>query len=1068
MKYWTSGGYDADSYVQDGLVLNYDGIRNVGLDQPHSTTTTTWVNLGSAGSAYDVERQDTNATGAWTENAFKAAAESYFRTKSDFVFPVTRTMQACFIPTATTHAYIFSPVGTDLWQCGSFQLPGTGKLNFNAHYYKYEDSNAGIPWSAAARPETACANSTSNTATAFLTSDYATITLGTTRPTSGNRSSGYVSLAGGQRSVVEFSAKANIMGNNSTGQLFNGTLFAFRFYNRILDNNELVWNRAVDQARFFGEKPLDAIPVTNAVIASAIANVPGAEAAGAYAVDAEGHTFTAPATQTVDRRAYTCTGYTLEEWDSDTGDWGDPVSQSGTSVAVTSDDKVRITWQWSAGDGIVTRYTTADYVQDGLILHYDGIRNVGADQPHSSDTTEWKNLAPDGGSDLTFRAQTGCTNPGEWRDDGYRFEQQSTFANTASIVLPANQTIQIALNANALDQYALKNGAYANEPYLYYAQTTFGKGAAISLRKDINAAATSVTSTHFDWTVQDYGDSTTRPRPKMTIGAPAKYVTAILADDYGAAMTGTTIPSAQTNQGVMDASRRDFTKGPPAAITASTGFGIGGNYSDTQGKFKGTIHNFRLYNRVLTNEELAQNRVIDDYRFHGVMPVTNVVVSSSHSFLSGNEKSGNYEISGSYTFTAPSGTQTDARGFEYELEGYTIETWDAAALGWSAPVWHKGETSCTYTVGTSPAKVRLTWQWKTTKALRTAADYVLEDIVPTGLALHFDGINNLGAECASTLNPTSRFSQAWVNLADEGEFTLVRVNKTTAAGAWTTDGFAFTNTSSNVGSRFQKTEAFVLTPAYTWQFLLDAKVSDQTDPDGTCGYIMFNDPWKVSSLAVRTKSDYKYGLYYVPEEAFPGGTSAYRPKRLDTETEESEYTWATAILNGNDAMLFAGTTYPTDSVGKKTAPNAATAQTLNKIAIGGGQGTQDFTGKIKNVRYYDRVLTEAELVRNREVDSARYFGVLATTNIVVGAEAYKVEGSYEFEAPATVEVDGVVKDVAGYRLYVLKNGTEEGQPWHRGTTFTYPDDLPADLKAVSATVRLEWEAEPPGLMILIR
>ena len=737
---------------------------------------------------------------------------------------------------------------------------------------------------------------------------------------------------------------------------------------------------------------------------------------------------------------------------------------------MTSADKVRITWQWAAGDGIVTRYTTADYVQDGLILHYDGIRNVGADQPHSSDTTEWKNLAPDGGSDLTFRAQTGCTKPGEWRDDGYRFEQQSTFANTASIDLPANQTIQIALNANALDQYTFKNGEYANEPYLYYAQTAFGKGASISLRKDINAAATSVTSTHFDWTVQDYGTSTTRPRPKMTIGAPAKYVTAILADDYGAAMTGTTIPSVQTNQGVMDASRRDFTK-KPTAITASTGFGIGGNYSDTQGKFKGTIHNFRLYNRVLTNAELEHNRMIDDYRFHGVMPVTNVVVSSSHSFLSGNEKSGNYEISGSYTFTAPTETQTDDRGFEYKLAGYTIETWNDTTHGWSAPDWHKGETSCTYTytVGTSPAKVRLTWQWKTTKARRTAADYRLEDIVPAGLALHFDGIRNLGAECASTLNPTSRLSQAWVNLADEGEFTLGRVNKeTAAAGAWTTGGFAFTNTSDKVGSRFQKTEPFALTPAYTWQFLLDAKVSDQTDPSGTCGYIMFNDPWKASSLAVRTKSDYRYGLYYVPEGAFPAGTGDYRPKILDTGTEESKYTWATAILNGDDAMLFAGTTYPTDSTGKKTAPGAAVAQTLNKIAIGGGQGTQDFTGKIKNVRYYDRVLSEAELVRNREVDSARYFGQLATTNVLIGVAddyvPYRVEGSSQFDAPPTIDVDGETKDVTCYSVQRLADdGTWTGKQWFEGVSYTY-DEAAEEGKPV----RVTWSASRPGLMIILR
>ena len=69
LKYWTTGRYDADSYVQDGLVLNYDGIRNVGIDQPHSMTTTTWVNLGSEGSKYDL-RQTVANQGKWGEVGF--------------------------------------------------------------------------------------------------------------------------------------------------------------------------------------------------------------------------------------------------------------------------------------------------------------------------------------------------------------------------------------------------------------------------------------------------------------------------------------------------------------------------------------------------------------------------------------------------------------------------------------------------------------------------------------------------------------------------------------------------------------------------------------------------------------------------------------------------------------------------------------------------------------------------------------------------------------------------------------------------------------------------------------
>ena len=64
LKYWTTGNYDADSYVQDGLVLNYDGIRNMGLNADHSTTTTTWKNLGSGGATYDLRQSKLNL-GEW-------------------------------------------------------------------------------------------------------------------------------------------------------------------------------------------------------------------------------------------------------------------------------------------------------------------------------------------------------------------------------------------------------------------------------------------------------------------------------------------------------------------------------------------------------------------------------------------------------------------------------------------------------------------------------------------------------------------------------------------------------------------------------------------------------------------------------------------------------------------------------------------------------------------------------------------------------------------------------------------------------------------------------------------
>ena len=1057
LKYWTTGRYDADSYVQDGLVLNYDGFRNVGIDQPHSTAANTvWKNLGSGGAKYDLTLSVANK-GAWGDDGFDFKRATTYACKTDLTIGPQYTVQALLDAKTTDQpdsdmGYVFFPNGTEnssnnRWQQFSVVVRGKNKsnctrLNSSIYFSNIDLSGTDVSY-----------------LTALSDGTYVSFFTGTAISNKKNLQS--------DKELATITPSIWAIGGcpgetaSASSQGLVGTIKSYRHYNRALDENELVWNRAVDQTRYFGATPLTDIPVTNAVIASSIAVVQGNEKSGAYAVDASGYEFTAPATRVVEGREYTCAGHTLETWDSTETDWGAPVSHDGDlSATVAAGDLVRITWQWMPGDGIVTRYTTADYVQDGLILHYDGIRNVGVDQPHSYDTTQWKNLAPNGGYDTTLTAIASPTDVGHWESDGYRLEGDSSFQYESSFTVPSNQTQQVALLANHLEQPS-------GERYIFHADNNkYNISGSLSLRYDNN-------NTWFDYATHANGN---RVSPILSAkGAPISYITAVRGDDFTAAFMGTAKPTANTARWATDAARMALTSVPQDTVFPK--FGIGGTAGNGM-RLVGTIHNYRLYNRVLEDSEIAANRVIDDYRFHGVMPVTNVVVATSHSFLSGSEKNGNYEISGRYTFGASAETRTDSRGFSYAFKGYTLEEWDASTQGWGDPVLHEGANAYEYVVGTAAAKVRLTWVWEASGNLRTAADYGLEDYVASGLVLHYDGIKNVGVESLDVTNayPNANFkpaaSKAWVNLANPGQFTLARADKTTAAGAWTTDGFAFTNESASVGSYFKYTGALTLTPSYTWQFLLDAKVADQ--PNETCGYIMFNDPWKASSLAVRTNKDYKFGLYYVPDAAFPGESTDYRPKILDTETAESKYTWATAILKGRNAMLFAGTEYPTDSVGKKTAPNAATAQTLKAIGIGGcnaGNGWQDFTGKIKNVRYYDRVLTEAELVRNREVDSARYFGVLATTNVfvVAGGEgavqtesgAYKVEGEWTFTATKTLNKKGQVADVTRYAVSKFEGGEWKKQTYS-GNSYTYTEGTSP------ATVRLEWLPDPMGMVIILK
>ena len=1056
LKYWTTGGYDADSYVQDGLVLNYDGIRNVGIDQPHSTTTTTWVNLANPGTQ-NLTKSGSGKNSKWLDDGFFFDGTNCFGSTALTIASPYET-ETLIDANCSDHiakkniGYVFFTVGDNNqnWTKWSLAVRNstTDGIWFNTHYYTSD------------RPKIKNTD-TFSYLTMIANDTYAAIFSGLTEPTG---AAGRYGLKNGTTTIGSFTSDGWGIGGSPGGgtQQLIGTIKSFRHYSRVLSLDERTWNRAVDDYRFFG-KPVSTIPATNVVLVSSVASVGGNEKAGLYAVDANGYTFTAPASQTVNGRAYTCTGYTLETWDGSA--WGAAVAHDGeTSYAASDSGLVRLTWQWTAGDGLVT-YDTGDYVQDGLLLHYDGIANAGADKPHASDTKMWNNIAPNGGWNMALNVNTTAgSQPGEWRADGYRFERESWFAPGVAFTLPSNQTIQIALDGNGLDQDAYNpSGAWVNEPYLYYANATFNKGGAISLRRDNRSTG----NEWFDWPLHGYGDANTRPSPCQPNGTPLHYVTTVLADTFGAAFLGTVVPTKETNLYTTFASRRDLTSGPPTVLQASN-FSVGGlSGANNRMKFRGVINNFRFYNRVLTDDELAHNRMVDDYRFHGVMPVTNVIVATSHSFFSGNERCFNYQISGSYTFSASAETRTDSHGIEYAFDGYTLETWDAATRDWSTPVAYAGSTY-TWTAVTSPAKVRLTWRWKATRGLRTAADYGLEDIVPNGLVLHYDGKKNIGAESADVTNPTSAWSRAWVNLADTSVYTLSLYRKTTSAGGWTDCGFAFTNTSTTVGGSFKYDGLFTFTPHYSMQVLVDASADDQVN--ATCGYLMFCTPWSAASMAIRTATDYNYAMYYVANDIYAGADA--RPRITNASRT---YSYATAIINGKTATFFEGTEAPTSgdkAHGYFSSTKTALATNVTRIAIGGngGNGSQDFTGTLKTFRYYDRVLTTDEMLRNRNVDSVRYFGVLGVTNVFVevggGVQAetgaYKVEGSWTFTATTAAKKNGTLVPVVRYTVETLANGVWTDKTWYEGASYTYTEGI------APATVRLTWHGHPEGTVIMMR
>ena len=170
--------------------------------------------------------------------------------------------------------------------------------------------------------------------------------------------------------------------------------------------------------------------------------------------------------------------------------------------------------------------------------------------------------------------------------------------------------------------------------------------------------------------------------------------------------------------------------------------------------------------------------------------------------------------------------------------------------------------------------------------------------------------------------------------------------------------------------------------------------------------------------------------------------------------------------------MFLGTTIPTSGdVNDGFHQFGSVSPFTDSAYCIGGYGKNDvnqlFNGTLKSIRYYDRALTHEEIVRNRNVDAARYFGALGVTNLVVAVEpgvdlnatpapgTYFVEGSYDFSVAPGNDTP------VGYKLQAW-NGTRWVTVARReGVTFHYDAET-----APAAKMRIVWAKTNPFLFVV--
>ena len=646
--------YDADCYVPNGLLLHFDAIRNAGLTAEHSMDATTWANLGPVGGAAECRViNSAKGAGAWGDNAYILAGGSHFRTPSIALAHQATVQIGCDM----------IPVGQNVTYPTYF---GMDNDNFQLYtekagsYLIFKQGHVG------ADPRPIIRDWDGIFATAYVDGSGAALGDGRVAPP--------MTYHGSSNAIG--TTAYDFFGSNqrSQGRLLTGSAYTLRVYDRILSNEEVARNRELDNIRFRGrwgestEKDLVTVRASHEGAACET---------GSWLVRGTGSkTVTAPATVTANGFTWTLKGYLLETMDT-----------SARTIAFTQVDDVdtytftptanganrRLTWRYEMTEGYRTAadFDIGDYVQSGLILNLDGIYNEGTTRPHNGAAVEWVNSASLGGS-----AWFNCSKFHSWAENGCVFSPNNDGWQGACAWTKDLITLDKEFTAQGAVEFDV-NGQKANWPTLCGLpgdNGLFGKG---SIQWKLNGSPNFFAN-----------------RPSMNWSG--KYYTGIFTPTKFMLTEGTAIPT----------SGNGCASGTASALGArmwSIG-GSGSNPTSTDRRhMKGTTYAFRLYNRALTNEELVQNRKVDEARFHGALTETNVLVAVEGDYAP-TEAVGAYDVYGTWTFTA--GQAVDANTGRHLRPLGKVETLDGgtelarSVNGARGYTWRDGD----------PA-VKLTWRW---------------------------------------------------------------------------------------------------------------------------------------------------------------------------------------------------------------------------------------------------------------------------------------------------------------------------------------------------------------------
>jgi len=598
-----SASLTSRSYVQKGLVAQYDGINNAGTGS-HDSSATTWKNLTGDTSLDGTcdSKLTWNGSNGWTVSG-DCKPVTVGSGLAQVIAKTNCTIEVACKPSFVNKRFVYFGQynGSTAYRTISFENTVAGKYRLfrtrivsSASDYNWTD----LTPAAAANTFVSFSFALANKYPRF----YQNGSLAAEAPAAwGDVSDTAESVIGG-----EPWASSNRSGTNfdSTYKVaFNGTYHAFRVYDRVLTDAEVKVNAAVDAIRFNGANPADFTLSGGYSFdddGDLCVDVSASGEHGTVAIDGGAARAAVKQHDTVTLKAKTEYGYAFVRWEGavdaiTSGKVNDAV------ISVTPSAPVALTAVFAPAS------TSASYlyVNDGLVAMYDGINNAGTGT-HSPNAKTWANLTGDSTLDgacdskLTWNGSNGWSVSGDCKP-------VTVGAGLASVMSQGSFAIQFACKPSVGNKRECFFGQYA-EP------------DGISIEHNWGGSLTGI----LRW-YRNKGDLN-----KDGVGQgfdPVK----ITANQFASVSAEfDTENGKQTFRAIGDCGNLSQTATKALGQLSSTCESVIGGEVQRTGRtntdqftsgygitFQGTYHAFRLYDRVLTDTEVAWNAGLDAVRFNG-------------------------------------------------------------------------------------------------------------------------------------------------------------------------------------------------------------------------------------------------------------------------------------------------------------------------------------------------------------------------------------------------------------------------------------------------------------------